>query len=107
MEEQVWKNPAVLKRLKENFVLISLYVDESTELPDDEQALNSKGQKITTVGELNLEYEVTKFGFNAQPLYKFLDLNGVPLSNINYGYDSDVDKFIAHLDAMKAAFDKK
>ncbi|MEI6087805.1 MAG: cytochrome c biogenesis protein CcdA [Bacteroidota bacterium] len=105
MEEQVWKNPAVLKRLKENFVLISLYVDESTELPDEEQALNSKGQRIKTVGELNLEYEVTKFGFNAQPLYKFLDLNGIPLSSINYGYDSDVDKFLAHLDAMKAAFD--
>lgn len=106
MEEQVWKNPAVLKRLKENFVLISLYVDESTELPDEEQALNSKGQRIKTVGELNLEYEVTKFGFNAQPLYKFLDLNGIPLSSINYGYDSDVDKFLAHLDAMKAAFEK-
>jgi thiol:disulfide interchange protein DsbD len=81
-------------------------VDESTELPDEEQLLNSQGQKIKTVGELNLEYEVTKFGFNAQPLYKFLDLNGKPLSEINYGYDPDVQKFIAHLDAMKAAFDK-
>jgi thiol:disulfide interchange protein DsbD len=105
MEEQVWKNPEVLKRIKENFVLISLYVDESTELPDEEQILNSQGQKIKTVGELNLEYEVTKFGFNAQPLYKFLDLNGKPLSDINYGYDQDVDKFIKHLDAMKAAFE--
>ena len=107
MEEQVWKNPEVLKRIKENFVLISLYVDESTELTDDEQVNNLKGQKITTVGELNLEYEVTKFGLNAQPLYKFLDLTGKPLSDINYGYDPDVEKFIAHLDAMKAAFDKK
>jgi thiol:disulfide interchange protein DsbD len=107
MEEQVWKNPEVLKRIKDNFILISLYVDESTELPDEEQLLNSQGQKIKTVGELNLEYEVTKFGFNAQPLYKFLDLNGKPLSEINYGYDPDVQKFIAHLDAMKAAFDNK
>jgi thiol:disulfide interchange protein DsbD len=107
MEEQVWKNPEVLKRIKENFVLISLYVDESTELPDEEQVLNAQGQKIKTVGELNLEYEVTKFGFNAQPLYKFLDLNGKPLSDINYGYDPEVEKFKAHLDAMKAAFDKK
>ncbi len=107
MEEQVWKNPEVLKRIKENFVLISLYVDESTELTDDEQVINLTGQKITTVGELNLEYEVTKFGLNAQPLYKFLDLTGKPLSDINYGYDPDVEKFIAHLDAMKAAFEKK
>jgi thiol:disulfide interchange protein DsbD len=107
MEEQVWKNPEVLKRIRENFVLISLYVDESTELPDDEQVLNSDGQKIKTVGELNLEYEVKKFGFNAQPLYKFLDLSGKPLSDVNYGYDQDIQKFISHLDAMKAAFEGK
>jgi len=107
MEEQVWKNPEVLRRLKENFVLISLYVDESTELPDEEQITNSKGEKTVTVGDRNLEYEVKTFGFNAQPLYKFLDLNGKPLSDINYGYDQDVDKFIKHLDAMKAAFEVK
>jgi len=107
MEEQVWKNPEVLKRIKENFVLISLYVDESTELPDEEQVTNSKGEKTVTVGDRNLEYEVKTFGFNAQPLYKFLDLNGKPLSDINYGYDPDVQKFIAHLDAMKTVFDKK
>lgn len=107
MEEQVWKNPEVLKRIKENFVLISLYVDESTELPEAEQVTNSKGEKTITVGDRNLEYEVKTFGFNAQPLYKFLDLNGKPLSEINYGYDQDVDKFIKHLDAMKAAFEVK
>lgn len=107
MEEQVWKNPEVLKRIKDNFVLISLYVDESTELPEEEQITNSKGEKTITVGDRNLEYEVKTFGFNAQPLYKFLDLNGKPLSDINYGYDPDVDKFIKHLDAMKAAFEVK
>ncbi len=106
MEEQVWKNPEVLKRIKENFVLISLYVDESTELPLTEQLTNARGEKITTVGEKNLDYEITKFGFNAQPLYMFLDLKGNPLSDVKYGYDADVAKFIAHLDAVKAAFDK-
>jgi thiol:disulfide interchange protein DsbD len=106
MEEQVWKNPEVLKRMKENFVLVSLYVDESTELPPAEQVTDSKGDKITTVGGKNLEYEVTKFGFNAQPLYKFLDLDGNPLSDVKYGYDPDVQKFINHLDAVKAAFEK-
>ncbi len=106
MEEQVWKNEEVLKRIKENFVLISLYVDESTELPTNEQYTNAKGDKIVTLGEKNLDYEITKFGFNAQPLYMFLDLKGNPLSEIKYGYDADVPKFIAHLDAVKAAFDK-
>ncbi len=107
MEEQVWKNPEVLKRLKENFVLVSLYVDESTELPLAEQVTDSQGEKITTVGGKNLEYEVKKFGFNAQPLYKFLDLEGNPLSNVQYGYDADVQKFISHLDAVKAEFAKR
>ena len=106
MEEQVWKNAEVLKRIKENFVLISLYVDESTELPLTEQYTNAKGDKIVTLGEKNLDYEITKFGFNAQPLYMFLDLKGNSLSEIKYGYDADVPKFIAHLDAVKAAFDK-
>ena len=104
MEEQVWKNEAVLKRLKEDFVLISLYVDESTQLPASEQYTNSKGNKITTVGEKNLDYEITKFGFNAQPLYMFLDLKGNPLSEVKYGYDSDIPKFIEHLYNVKKAF---
>ena len=107
MEEQVWKNPEVLKRIKENFVLVSLYVDESTELPPAEQVTDSQGEKITTVGGKNLEYEVKKFGFNAQPLYKFLDLTGKPLSDVQYGYDADVQKFINHLDAVKAEFEKR
>ncbi len=107
MEEQVWKNEAVLKRLKEDFILISLYVDESTELPQAEQYTNAKGDRITTVGEKNLDYEITKFGFNAQPLYMFLDLKGNPLSEVKYGYDADVNKFIAHLDGVKKTFEQR
>lgn len=107
MEEQVWKQQEVLQRIKENFVLISLYVDESTTLPEAEQITNAKGEKIITVGDRNLDYEVSKFGFNAQPLYAFLDLKGNPLSNIKYGYNSDVQKFIDHLDQVKAEFEKR
>ena len=106
MEAEVWSNPEVLKKMKEDFVLISLYVDESTELPESEQYTNAKGERITKVGEKNLDYEVTKFGFNAQPLYMFLDLNGNPLSDVKYGYNSNIPKFIDHLDAVKKAFGK-
>jgi thiol:disulfide interchange protein DsbD len=106
MEEEVWSNPEVLKRMKENFVLVSLYVDEKEELPIAEQYTNNKGEKIVTVGDKNLDYESQKFDLNAQPLYMFLDLKGNALSNKKYGYDSDIPKFIAHLDAVKAAFDK-
>jgi thiol:disulfide interchange protein DsbD len=105
MEEQVWKDPAVLSRIKENFVLVSLYVDESEELPVSEQYTDKNGVKIVTVGDKNLDYEIKTFGFNAQPLYMFLDLNGKPLSDVKYGYDPSVAGFIKHLDAVKAAFD--
>lgn len=106
MEQKVWQDPEVLKRIKENFVLISLYVDESQELPEHEKYTNARGENITTEGDKNLDYEITKFGFNAQPLYMFLDLKGNPLSGIKYGYDPDIQKFIQHLDMVKTAFDK-
>ena len=105
MEEQVWKDPVVLSRIKENFVLVSLYVDETEELPANEQYTDKNGVKIVTVGDKNLDYEIKTFGFNAQPLYMFLDLNGKPLSDVKYGYDPSVAGFIKHLDAVKAAFD--
>jgi thiol:disulfide interchange protein DsbD len=106
MEAEVWSDPEVLKRIKENFVLISLYVDEPTELAENEQYTNKDGEKIVTLGQKNLDYEVTKFGFNAQPLYMFLDVNGNPLSEVKYGYDGSVRKFIDHLNAVKKEFEK-
>jgi cytochrome c biogenesis protein CcdA/thioredoxin-related protein len=107
MENEVWSNPEVLKRLKNDFVLISLYVDDRTSLPEAEQFVNAEGQKISTIGDKNLEYEKTAFNLNAQPLYKFLDHNKNVLSEKQYGYDPDVQKFIDHLDAVKAEFYKK
>ena len=104
MEAEVWSDPAVLKAIKEDFVLVSLYVDESTELPESEQYINKDGEKITTVADKNKDYEITKFGFNAQPLYMFLDLNGEPLSDIKYGYDGNIEKFLNHLKTVKAKF---
>ncbi len=105
MEKEVWKDPEVLRRMKENFVLVSLYVDESTDLPLNEQYTKKDGDKVVTEGDRNLDYEITQFGFNAQPLYMFLDLNGKPISSIKYGYDPNIKKFIQHLDAVKLAFE--
>lgn len=107
MEAEVWSDPEVLRRIKEDFVLISLYVDEPTELPDNEQYINKAGEKITTLGQKNLDYEVSRFGFNAQPLYMFLDLEGNSLSKVKYGYDSDIKKFIDHLETVKKAFNSR
>ena len=104
MENEVWSKPEVLKRLKEDFILVSLYVDDKTALPVEERYTNKNGEKIKTIGEKNLDYEVTNFGINAQPLYKFIDLNSKPLSDIQYGYDPDIQKFIDHLESVKTKF---
>lgn len=105
MEAEVWSDPEVIKRINENFVLVSLYVDEPTELPRDQKYTNAKGESIETEGDKNLDYEITKFGFNAQPLYMFMDADQNVLSDIKYGYDSDIDKFIKHLDGVKKVFE--
>ncbi len=105
MEVQVWSDPQVLQRINNNFVLISLYVDEQTGLSSADQYTNKRGDKITNVGDKNLDYEITKFNINSQPLYMFMDADQNVLNNIKYGYDADIDKFIHHLDEVKAKFD--
>lgn len=108
MENEVWDDPEVLRRMKEDFVLISLYVDDRTDLPEAEiEQFKAAGKSITTLGEKNLTYQREKFNEIAQPLYMFLDTNGNPLSNIKYGYDSDIQKFINHLETVKTEFAKR
>jgi thiol:disulfide interchange protein DsbD len=107
MENEVWSKPEILERLKNDFVLVSLYVDDRTELPLKEQVTNERGDKIRTIGDKNLDFEISAFNLNAQPLYKFMDHEGNVLSTLQYGYDPDVAKFAVHLDAMKAAYAAK
>ncbi len=105
MENEVWSNPDVLKMLKNDFVIISLYVDEPSTLPVSQQYKTANGKYISTLGDKNLDYEQTKFGLNSQPLYMFLDLKGNPLSDVRYGYDSNIQKFIQHLNDVKQKFE--
>lgn len=107
MENEVWSKPEILERLKNDFVLVSLYVDDRTELPFKEQITNKRGDKIKTIGDKNLDFEISAFDLNAQPLYKFMDHEGNILSPVQYGYDPDVPKFAAHLDAIKKAYSEK
>lgn len=104
MENEVWSKPEILERLRNNFVLVSLYVDDRTKLPASEQYTNDKGELIKTIGDKNLDLEISAFNLNAQPLYKFMDHEGNVLSDIQYGYVPDVSKFAAHLDAMQEKY---
>lgn len=97
MEEYVWVKPEVLKRLKENFIIASLYVDERISLPKEEQYTNSKGEKIVKLGERNADLQVNTFNSNGQPFYYVVNSDGKILS-VGGGYDPDESKFIAFLD---------
>ncbi len=108
MEGQVWSDPEVMKRLKENFIIASLYVDvHNIDLQPNEiyfsKALN---RKITTLGDKNADMQVTKYNANTQPYYFFLDANENRLAPEGYGYDSDIPKFIKLLDEVVAAYKK-
>lgn len=106
MEGQVWSNPEVVRRLKEDFVIASLYCDyNKIDLPESEQhfskALNAD---VVTVGDKNADIQATKFGSNTQPFYFFVDENGNKLVDKGYSYDPDAAKFTAHLDKAKANY---
>lgn len=106
MEGQVWSHPEVMKRLKEDFVIVSLYCDfNSEDLPEAEQ-YDSKilGSRVVTVGNKNADYQATHFNTNAQPFYFFVDEQDRKLVENGYDYNPDVAKFIAHLDAAKAKY---
>ncbi len=106
MEEQVWSDPRVLSRLRENVVLISLYVDERTKLPESEQRVSEKtGRKIKNVGNKWSEFQEVNFGAVAQPYYIILGHDDMKPLHESAAYDPDIDKFIDWLDRGKAAFE--
>ena len=81
MEAKVWSDPEVLRRLKDNFVIIALYVDDRTQLPENEWFVSSvDGKQKKTIGKQNEDLEILKFKTNALPLYVITDHDGNPLN---------------------------
>ncbi len=109
MEGQVWSDPEVMKRLKEDFVIASLYVDvHRVDLqPGDQYYSEALGKQVETVGDRSTDIQVSKFNANSQPFYFFLDGNEEKLAPNGYGYDPDIKKFIQLLDGVKEAYNKK
>lgn len=106
MENAVWPDAEVLNRLKNDFVVISLYVDDRTELPEDQKYVSKyTGKKVKTLGNRNVDLQVSKFNSNAQPLYVVTDAEGNPL-NKPYGYNEDIAAYIKFLDEGKTKFEK-
>ncbi len=107
MEDNVWVDPRVLERLKNDYVLVSLYVDDKTALPEAEKYISkTTGNKVKTIGNKWSDMQTVRFGTNSQPYYVLLDANEQML-NKPTGYDPNIDKFIAFLEEGKKAFAKK
>ena len=98
MELAVWTDPQVRQLLNEDYVLITLYVDEKTPLPAPIRVEeNGTTRTLRTVGDKWSYLQRSKFGANAQPFYVLLDNEGQPL-NRSYSYDEDVDKYVEFLE---------
>ncbi len=105
MEENVWPEPAVLERMQNDFVIASLYVDDKTEMPNEKHYVSTYDKELkTTVGEKNMDLEITKFNNNAQPYYAVVNTKGDALVK-PLGYVS-TEEFIKFLDEGKSKFEK-
>ena len=98
MEARVWSDPEVLRRLREDFVIVALHVDDKTRLPEEKWVTNDRGQQLKDVGRVNSYIALKEFGVNAQPNYFLLDGNGNRLAGPR-PYNLDVQGFIDFLDS--------
>ncbi len=98
MEAKVWSDPEVLKRLRENFVIIALYVDDRTALPESEWITSLVDGKIKkTMGKVNEDIEISMFKTNALPLYVITDHEGNPMNDPSL-HNLDIKAYIKWLD---------
>ena len=81
MENNVWSEPTILSILKNDVVLISLYVDDKRELPASKQFVTAAGDEIITVGDKWTDFMISKYKTNTQPLYVLTDLKGKNLND--------------------------
>ena len=98
MEAAVWTDPQVADMLTNDFVLISLYVDDKTPLKEPYEVKDAEGNTKTlrTVGAKWSYLQSSKFGANAQPFYVMLDSDGKPLAG-SRAYNEDVAEYINFL----------
>ncbi|RYZ97693.1 MAG: DUF255 domain-containing protein, partial [Sphingobacteriaceae bacterium] len=111
MENDVWEDPAVFKRLRDDYVLLQLYVDDKTELEVKEQYKSAfSGKKITNLGAKWSDLQASRFNANSQPFYVLLDSDGNLLKDSNNvtikpsGADYNISSYLKFLDSGIAAY---
>ena len=106
MEASVWSDPRVLERLRDDFVKISLFVDDRTRLPESEQFVSDalgRERAIRTVGQKWSVFQAERYGANTQPYYVILDHEENMLAP-PHGYDMNISRYIEFLDTGKNNF---
>ena len=106
MENQVWPDPEVLKLLKNEFVIISLYTDDKTKLPESEWVTDKAGKVQKTLGDINKTFEIERFSTIATPWYVLLDTEGNVLVSPR-GKDLRPASFAAYLQSGLDAFNSR
>ena len=87
-EEKIFRYAAVYTQLKENYIFVPLYVDDSAELPEKEWFKDSKSERMyKTAGRKNLQYQMDKFNSNTQPFIAILNSKGELVDTAGYGMD--------------------
>ncbi|RVU01440.1 hypothetical protein EOD41_05610 [Mucilaginibacter limnophilus] len=114
MEVDVWENPEVFKRLRDEYVLLQLYVDDKTALQPQEVYISDfSGKKITNLGAKWSDLQASRFNANSQPFYVLLDSDGNLLSDSvgneiePSGAEFNVSKYIKFLDSGITAYKNK
>ncbi len=98
MEAKVWSDPRVLRRLRDDYIIVALYVDDRTRLSEEKQIVSQvDGRTKNTIGSRNLDYQISKFNTNTQPYYVLID-HEQDLLNHPRGYNLDIEAFIEFLD---------
>lgn len=106
MEASVWSDPRVQERLRNDFVKISLYVDDRTRLSEEDRFTSDalgRERQIRTIGQKWSAFQAERYGANTQPYYVILDHEENMLAPA-YGYDTNVEKYIEFLDEGKGNF---
>ena len=98
MEQRVWSDPNVLSMLKNDFVIVVLYTDDKTKLPENEWVTTNSGKVLKDRGRVNAWFVRENFGVSAQPNYVLLSPDGKQLAPIR-GYNTDIDGFVEFLNS--------
>lgn len=106
MEANVWSDPQVQEILRNDYVIVALYVDDKLTLPESDWITAKNGKVMKTLGKINAQFEVERFGVNAQPYYVLMDNNDKILVPPR-GYNLSVSGFVEFLKSGIAAYNNE